>query len=85
MISIFDFEGTPRFFHHVDENPQPEIEVQLAHDSGASATDHLTDDPSISGNVQNDANVVMLRLVIDSASPRHFQDITSYRRDDADH
>ncbi|MEM6398797.1 MAG: Ig-like domain-containing protein [Cyanobacteria bacterium P01_D01_bin.116] len=66
-----------------EEDTQPPIiNANLANDTGASSSDGITSDPTISGTVTDDSQIVLLKAGFDGTDVNNYVDITAQLQPD---
>ena len=68
---------TRTFVRTVPDTQAPSLSAQLANDTGASSSDGVTKDASVSGSVSDNVAVASLKAGLDLTAPANFTDITA--------
>ncbi|MCG2592459.1 Ig-like domain-containing protein, partial [Ramlibacter sp. XY19] len=78
-VTALDAAGnsSTRSFSFTRDSVQPEGRVALRNDTGSSASDGLTTDPTLAGSVSDNAGVVRLEAALDPAGTPVFTDFSS--------
>ncbi|HEX7813202.1 MAG TPA: Ig-like domain-containing protein [Burkholderiales bacterium] len=74
--------NVPQFHVMLPDTIAPQVSITLANDSGASASDGVTRDPTLAASVTDAHSIVSLLFAIDDFSPERQVDIQSFRQAD---